>query len=128
MTKVNSKLTKLQKAEHFEMLANLSDLNGKVFCFPEYRATIAIMPEFEGSRMMLVSVSIAEPREKKFRCKVGEYHAMRRMFDLNQYIILPTVFDLEETDPDYPYSEDEIHDYQREWANNFAASLRSQYE
>lgn len=119
MTTVNSKLTKLQKAEHFEMLANLSDLNGEVYCFPEYSATVAIMPEFEGSRMMLVSVSIAEPREKKFRCKVGEYHAMRRMFDMNEYLILPTVFDNDNS----WLTDEEMLEYRREWAENFAASL-----
>ena len=112
---VNSSLSASQKYDRKRRLKDLSDWKGRVFSFPTYNATVAIMPEFSGSRMMLVSVSIAEPRETKFKRKVGEYHALRRMFEDCEYIKLPSVFwsDIDDIEPSYL----------EDWAEQFAASF-----
>lgn len=120
MTVVNSKLSPGMKQNRKVMLADLADLNGRVFSFPTYNATVAIMPEFPDSRMMLVSVSIAEPRETKFKRKVGEYHALRRMFETSEYIKLLSVFNTWVTDT---WDDKSTKMYQDEWAERFVASF-----
>ena len=116
MTVVRSFLLESEKFDRKRMLVDLAELNGRVFSFPAYNATVAIMPEFPGSRMMVVSVSIAEPRETKFKRKVGEYHALRRMFDDCEYIKLPSVFNTWVTDT---WDGEPNRMYQDEWAERF---------
>lgn len=106
---VNSKLTKEEKMYHSYWMRYMSDLGGLVFSSPDTGITLALLEEFPGSRMMLVSISIAESREKKFRAKVGEYHALRRMLEENQYIKVPSIFGAR-------FSEES----QKAWADNFS--------
>lgn len=120
MTHVNSSLVPHEKVMRKEYLRDLAELNGWIMSFPEYRVTVAFMPEFPGSKMMLVSISFAEYRETKFKRKVGEYHALDRMFNLCEYIKVPSVFDV---DSMFGYAPEEIAEYQAEWAKCFAASL-----
>jgi len=105
----NSKLSAREFSMWEYMLKDLDSLNGMIFSFPDKGATVAIMEEFPGSRMMLVSISIADSSETKFKPKVGEYHALRRMFIDNEYLKIRTVFS-EEYDPEI-------------WARNFANTL-----
>lgn len=58
--------------------------------------TICTLPEFEGSKMLLVSISICSDTETKVRRKVGEYHALTRMFSTYEYIkVVGDQFDIE---------------------------------
>ena len=116
---VNSKLNVHEKALRKQMRDEFDRLGGMIYSFPGYSATVAIMEEFPGSRMMLVSVSIAEPRESKFRRKVGEFHALRRMFEA-EYIKLLSVFNTGVTDT---WDDESTRMYQDEWAECFAAGF-----
>jgi hypothetical protein len=72
----NSKLTKLQKAARKEMMAELVEAKGAIVTSSDGTVTVASIPEFEGSRMLSVGVSVASPQELNIRRKVGEYHAL----------------------------------------------------
>lgn len=72
----NSKLTKLQKSARKEMMAELVEAKGAIVTSSDGTVTVAFMPEFEGSRMLTVGVSVASPQELNIRRKVGEYHAL----------------------------------------------------
>ena len=85
----NSKLTKLQKATHKEMLGMLTSAMGGIVTSNSGAVTVVWMPEFVGSRMVRVSVSVASPSERKIRAKVGEYHALDKLFNCEQFITVP---------------------------------------
>lgn len=84
----NSRLNVLQKGARKHMLSILTDAMGAVIASEDERVTIAFMPEFEGSRMLRVAVSVASPDEIKIRRKVGEYHALDKLFD-SEFIRVP---------------------------------------
>ncbi len=92
MTVSNSKLDRDSKADRKVLLAALTAAGGQIFSFPNagWGVTIAVMPEFEGSRTMRVAVAVASPAEEKFRRKVGEYVALCHMDD-GQSIAVPAV-------------------------------------
>ena len=77
MTQSNTKLNATQKAD----LKDLKKLwpEAQIYSFPELGVTIANRPcqEYIGKtpNMMEVAFSFMSPDEKKFRAKVGEYHA-----------------------------------------------------
>lgn len=77
MNASNTKLTKAQKQALKKFKKN--NPNVEFFSFPVSYSTVAIQEEFPGSKMWKVSVSYASQNERKFRVKVGEYHAMERM-------------------------------------------------
>ena len=92
----NSKLTPEQKISRKVMLRAVVNRGGRVYS--DGRVTLCLIPEFAGSRMMRVSVSVISPDELKFRRKVGEYHALSRMFDRAEFIIIPSWFNDEDED------------------------------
>lgn len=83
----NSRLTKNQKAERRAHLHTLFHAYGDIASSGRY--TVAKMPEFFGSKMARYSVSVCSKDEIKFRRKVGEYHALVRLFNWNECITLP---------------------------------------
>lgn len=92
----NTKLSPSQKADRKVMLACFREFPGfRLESFPSLGVTIACRDEFNGSRMMLVSVSIASLKETKFCRKVGEYYALRRL-EMLEGITVPVDTDLED--------------------------------
>lgn len=85
----NSKLLSYQKAERKDMLSQLNTDDGYILQDPETGVTMVIVPEFPGSRMVRVSFSFMSADETKFRRKVGEYWALRRMFWTGESVIVP---------------------------------------
>ena len=85
----NSKLNSAQKMLRKNMLVKVTGKGGEIFSFPECRATVAIVPVFTGSKMSRVSISFCSADETKFRRKVGEYHALNKLFD-GECIYVPT--------------------------------------
>ena len=85
----NSKLNSNQKTLRKNLLVRFTGDGGEIFSFPEHRTTVAIVPEFTGSKMSRVSVSICSPDEFKFRRKVGECFALDKLF-MGEYVIVPT--------------------------------------
>lgn len=73
----NSKLTSEQK--QFRKEAIYLNPHIQFFSFPEMGVTVAICET--GINMGAFSVSIASVFEQKFRRKVGEYMAIKRMVD-----------------------------------------------
>lgn len=82
----NSKLTKFQKAERKSMLSDLHNNGG--WLHSDHGVTLCVVPEFAGSKMARVSVSVASEDEQKVRRKVGEYWALHRMMHC-EFIIVP---------------------------------------
>ena len=76
----NSKLTKEQKEIRKAHKETLVSEGGAIVTSSDGSVTVAFMPEFKGSRMLAVGVSVASPYELKIRPKVGEYHAMDNLF------------------------------------------------
>ena len=72
----NSKLTKEQKGTRKVHKAALVAQGGAIVTSSDGSVTLAFVPEFQGSRMLAVGVSVASPYERKIRAKVGEYHAL----------------------------------------------------
>lgn len=89
----NSKLTVHQKMNRMEYLETLVMCHGAIVASLSGRVTLAFVPEFTGSRMLKVAVSYASPTEKKVRRKVGEYHALSKLFDTGEFIKIPDGFD-----------------------------------
>lgn len=85
----NSKLDFFEKCDLKAFKKNHPDV--QFFSFPEKGVTVAIMPT--GPSMGVFSLSIASASERKFRRKVGEYHAMVRMFN-NQVLPVELCDDL----------------------------------
>ena len=73
----NSKLSSEQKQELRTMRNYLSDFS--VFHFPNMRVTVVIRER--GESMGDFGVSICSNSELKFRKKVGEYHALSRVWE-----------------------------------------------
>lgn len=82
----NSKLNEFQKAKRKSMLSELHNAGG--WLHSDYGVTLCIMPEFAGSKMARVSVSVASEDEQKVRRKVGEYWALHRMMHC-EFILVP---------------------------------------
>jgi hypothetical protein len=59
------------------------------------RVTMFLQPEFAGSNMGLLSISIASPNETKIRRKVGEYMALERAAN-GKYVKVPMAASLED--------------------------------
>jgi len=76
----NSKLSSIEKSERKEFLGLLHSRGGAIVTSEDGRVTVAFEPEFKGSRMLRVGVSVASPDEQKIRRKVGEYHALDNLF------------------------------------------------
>jgi hypothetical protein len=89
----NSKLSREQKAERKAMLADLADAGGTLATVGRF--TVAISPEGKGLRMARMSVAVASPDEQKIRRKVGEFHALTRLYDL-QSVPVPRDFDAQD--------------------------------
>lgn len=85
----NSKLNDVQKTERKQLMQVLVDTKGEMYQDPETGVTMVAVPEFAGSRMMRVSFSFMSPDETKFRRKVGEYWAMRRMYWSGESVTVP---------------------------------------
>jgi len=58
----------------------LTDVLGQVFCFPDLGVTVAMMPRFAGSTRARFAFAKMGSGETKFRRKVGELVAIRRLF------------------------------------------------
>lgn len=76
----NSKLTSTQKDVRKAYLEMIHAQGGAIATSEDGRVTVAFEPEFKGSRMLRVGVSVASPDEQKIRAKVGEYHALANLF------------------------------------------------
>lgn len=85
----NTKLSAEQK--HWLNVEFKKDFPNADF-FDNERVTLCIIPEFNNSKMVRVSVSIMSNNENKFRRKVGKYFAATRMLG-QQYILLPRYMD-----------------------------------
>lgn len=72
----NSKLTPAQKQVRKANKAELIARGGAIVTSSDGSVTLAFAPEFKGSRMLAVGVSVASPNERKIRAKVGEFHAL----------------------------------------------------
>lgn len=83
----NTKLNPEQKRLRKSMMALLVENGG--FIYQTGRVTVAKLPEFPDSKMAKFSVSICSESETKFRRKVGEFHALRKMFQDGEYVKLP---------------------------------------
>jgi hypothetical protein len=83
----NTKLNTRQKASRKSFLRDLESLNGSISTIGAF--TVAKLPEFERSKMALFSVSVCSDTEQKNRRKVGEFHALIKLFNEDKYIILP---------------------------------------
>ena len=57
------------------------------FFFHNNETTVLVKPEFNGSRMFIVSMSTMSPDEKKFRKYVGRYFALSNM-ENGQYVLM----------------------------------------
>lgn len=88
----NSKLTPEQKIERKELMQIMRDSGGEIMQDSENGATAVILSEFPGSRMVRVSFSFMSPDETKFRRKVGEYWALRRMYWDGESVAVPGTF------------------------------------
>ena len=84
----NSKLTEFQKAERKRMRAELHNAGG--WLHSDHGVTFCVVPEFAGSKMARVSVSVASEDEQKVRRKVGEYWALAHMAD-GEFIVMPVL-------------------------------------
>lgn len=88
--RANTKLTKEQKAERKAWMQELHSASGHIYTNVSGTVTMVVMPENSGSRIVLATFAVASPNEEKIRRKVGEYHALRRMFMEYKYVKLPT--------------------------------------
>ncbi len=81
----NSKLTKAQKQALRTLRAYFLADGGQLASLAPM--TVAYMPT--GTNTAEISTSIASPNEKKFRRKVGEYHALMRYFVDGRTVSVP---------------------------------------
>lgn len=73
------KLSKDEKREVKQRIADVRVAGGEVFHFPEDRMTVVVKPVFEGSEFVHVAVSHCAEHEPKFRKTLGALHALDRM-------------------------------------------------
>ena len=73
----NTKLTTQQKMDRKLMLAQFTADGGTIGA--EAPMVVVFMPT--GSNTAEIATAMASPEEKKFRRKVGEYHALTRFYD-----------------------------------------------
>lgn len=84
----NSKLTSKQKNYRKGLIKYFRDTFHD-FEIAQYEGvTVAKFSEFPGARMARVAFSFASPDEQKIRRKVGEYHALMRLYR-EEYVMLP---------------------------------------
>lgn len=81
----NTKLTKIEKAALKFLEQSLIDQFGGWVTSDSGKVTVAWVPEYRGSKMLRVAVSVASDEEFKIRGKVGRYHALNRL-DNGEYI------------------------------------------
>ncbi len=79
MTQSNTKLSAVQK----EILAEYKADYPNVFFATDCVTTFAY--EYKGNTVRF-STSVMSPNEKKFRRKVGEYHAMMNLVDNDRFV------------------------------------------
>ena len=89
MNQSNSKLNKDEKIILREMKLDFDSREGEIFSYPETGVTIAI--EHKGVHTSRVSMSVMSPDEKKFRRKVGEYHALNNLMYNDRFMTVPRV-------------------------------------
>jgi len=89
----NSKLDSHGKLMRKEYLQFLAWDSGAIVTSTDGRVTLAFKPEFVGSRMLRLAISYCSPDEIKVRRKVGEYMALRRLYETDQYIAVSDGFD-----------------------------------
>lgn len=77
----NSKLTEYEKAERKRFKAELLAAGGVLVLV----GAVTVALERTGRTSGHFAVSIASPDEKKIRRKVGEYHALARMYYNNMH-------------------------------------------
>ncbi len=79
-TQSNSKLTKEQNQERKEMKAvAIENCGAFVFSFPDQGVTVVV--QRTGEDRGVFAVSLESENERKFRRKVGEFHALNRFHD-----------------------------------------------
>ena len=83
MNQSNSKLTKDEKNELREMRENESNVS---VVTDNFRTVIAYQDA--GNGLVKFAASVMSPDEKKFRFKVGEFHARERL-NYGEFAILP---------------------------------------
>jgi hypothetical protein len=88
------KLNEYERDERKRWLNDLLMAGGFIGQSPCGRVTVALMPEFPGSRMARMSVAYAAPVETKTRRKVGEYWALSRIFG-DEWVKVPVLQDVE---------------------------------
>ncbi len=95
----NSKLNDVQKTERKQLMQQFLETDSTIDQNPETGVTMVTVRDFPNSKMVRISFSFMSDDEQKFRRKVGEYHALHRMFWSGEYIYIPTnrVFDLWKT-------------------------------
>ena len=74
----NTKLTKDQK--HAVKAFEYNVMPNDAFFADNGKVTILVIPEFNNSKMVMVSVSTMADNEKKFRPSVGKYFAMQNFY------------------------------------------------
>ena len=86
----NTKLTKSDK----NWLKNVFMVhNPNATFYSNGTVTLCVIPEFNNSKMVRVSVSIMSDDENKFRAKVGKYFAASRML-VGEYITISRDFNV----------------------------------
>lgn len=76
----NTKLSEDAKREYKAEWFKLSADGALVFAFPNLRAVVLFVPEFKGSKMVNVAVSVCSEDEQKFRKWTGIARAMDRFY------------------------------------------------
>ena len=91
----NSKLSQVQKSELKSLKQDFENRGGVIVQNVDKGVTVAIVEAFPGSNTMRVSTSVQSPDERKFRRKVGEFHALQNM-ENERFIVLPKSGDIPE--------------------------------
>jgi hypothetical protein len=72
-------LTELEQAYLTINMHNFRAQDGQIFSFPDVGLTVAMQPEFPGSRMANVSLAWASYNEPRFMKNLGQAIALDRM-------------------------------------------------
>ncbi len=77
----NTKLSKEAKRAWKDDWNTLREDGALVFAFPDLRVVVLFVPEFAGSKMVNVAVSVCSEDEQKFRKWTGISRAMGRFYN-----------------------------------------------
>lgn len=83
----NTKLNINQKLHYKELLEEHFARGGDIAV--SGNVTVCRMQRFPRSTMAKFAVSVCSDNEKKFRHKVGEYYALKRLLVFGQYVQMP---------------------------------------